>query len=102
ERLSSDTVAVRYGDQTWTWREHLAEATAEASALIALADPARPPPWIAASPACFPAARRRAAAALGGYVLGGINTTRRGDGLLADIRRSDCQLLLINPDHRSM
>ncbi|PRC47393.1 acyl-CoA synthetase, partial [Mycobacterium sp. ITM-2017-0098] len=42
ERLSSDTVAVRYGDQTWTWREHLAEATAEASALIALADPARP------------------------------------------------------------
>ncbi|PRC45028.1 acyl-CoA synthetase, partial [Mycobacterium sp. ITM-2017-0098] len=42
------------------------------------------------------------AAALGGYVLGGINTTRRGDGLLADIRRSDCQLLLINPDHRSM
>ncbi|PRC50162.1 acyl-CoA synthetase, partial [Mycobacterium sp. ITM-2017-0098] len=100
--MSSDTVAVRYGDQTWTWREHLAEATAEASALIALADPARPlhvGALLGNTPAML---RSMAAAALGGYVLGGINTTRRGDGLLADIRRSDCQLLLINPDHRSM
>ena len=33
-----------------------------------------------------------AAAAFGGYVPCGINTTRRGDGLAADIRRVDCQL----------
>jgi fatty-acyl-CoA synthase len=43
--------------------------------------------------------RAMAAAALGGYVLCGINTTRRGAGLLADIRRSDCQLLLVDPEH---
>ena len=29
----------------------------------------------------------------------GINTTRRGDGLAADIRRSDCQLVLADTDH---
>ena len=46
--------------------------------------------------------RSMAAAALGGYVLCGINTTRRGAGLLADIRRSDCQLLLVNPEHRPL
>ena len=40
-----------------------------------------------------------AAAALGGYVLCGINTTRRGDGLAADIRRSDCQLVLADTEH---
>jgi fatty-acyl-CoA synthase len=43
-----------------------------------------------------------AAAALGGYVLCGINTTRRGEGLLSDIHRSDCQLLLVDGDHAPM
>ena len=43
--------------------------------------------------------RSMAAAALGGYVLCGINTTRRGDGLAADIRRSDCQLVLADAEH---
>ena len=31
ERAEDDHVGVRYGDRTWTWREHLAEAAAEAS-----------------------------------------------------------------------
>ena len=46
--------------------------------------------------------RAMAAAALGGYVLCGLNTTRRGDGLLSDLRRSDCQLLLVDADHRDL
>ena len=48
ERSEHDTVAVKHGDRTWTWREHLAEATAQAAALIG--SPTRPA-----------AARRRAA-----------------------------------------
>ncbi len=43
--------------------------------------------------------RSMAAAALGGYVLCGINATRRGDGLAADIRRVDCQLVLADVEH---
>ena len=79
DRLNDDAVAVMYGDRTWTWREHLAEAAAEASALIGLADPSRPlhvGALLGNTPAML---RSMAAAALGGYVLCGINTTRRGE-----------------------
>ena len=98
-RMDDDTVAMAHGDRSWTWREHLAEAAAEASALIARADPSRPVhvgALLGNSPAML---RSMAAAALGGYVLCGINTTRRGDGLAADIRRADCQLVLADAEH---
>ena len=98
-RTHEDTPAVIHDDRTWTWREHLTEAAAEASTLIGLADTARPlhvGALLGNSPAML---RSMAAAALGGYVLCGINTIRRGAGLLADIRRADCQLLLVDPDH---
>jgi fatty-acyl-CoA synthase len=101
-RAADDTVAVVYGDLSWTWREHLAEATAEAAALIGLADPTRPlhvGALLSNSPAML---RAMAGAALGGYVLCGLNTTRRGDGLRSDIRRSDCQLLLVDPEHQPL
>ena len=98
-RMDDDGIAMMHEDRTWTWREHLAEAAAEASALIALADPSRPMhvgALLGNTPAML---RSMAAAALGGYVLCGINTTRRGDGLAADIRRSDCQLVLADAEH---
>ena len=38
----ADKVAVKWGAQTWTWREHLDEAARQAAALIGLADPDRP------------------------------------------------------------
>jgi len=101
-RMEDDTVAMRHGERTWTWREHLSEAAAEASALIARADPARPMhvgALLGNSPAML---RSMAAAALGGYVLCGINTTRRGDGLAGDIRRSDCQLVLVDTGHKPL
>src|SRR3954465_2742511 len=101
-RMHDDTVAMRHEDRTWTWREHLAEAEAEASALIALADPTRPLHVGALLGNTPEMLRSMAAAALGGYVLCGLNPTRRGAGLLADIRRSDCQLLLMSPDHRPL
>src|SRR5215217_5308898 len=99
-RKDDDGIAMLHGDRTWTWREHLAEAAAEASALLEVADASRPMhvgALLGNTPAML---RSMAAAALGGYVLCGINTTRRGAGLLDDIRRSDCQLLLIDPHHR--
>ncbi|MGZ6779841.1 MAG: AMP-binding protein, partial [Mycobacterium sp.] len=98
-RMDDGGVAMRHGDRTWTWREHLAEAAAEASAIIALADPSRPMhvgALLGNTPAML---RSMAAAALGGYVLCGINTTRRGDGLAADIRRADCQMVLADAEH---
>ncbi len=101
-RMNDDTPALAHGDRTWTWREHLAEAAAEASVVIGLADARRPlhvGALLGNSPAML---RSMAAAGLGGYVLCGINTTRRGAGLLADIRRSDCQLLLVDSVHQPL
>ena len=42
ERADHDTLAMKYGDRSWTWREHIAEASAQAAALMAIADRDRP------------------------------------------------------------
>ena len=42
------------------------------------------------------------AAALGGHVVVGLNTTRRGESLLADIRTGDCQLVLTDDAHADL
>lgn len=102
ERLADGRAGVKYGDRVWTWAEHLDEAARQASALIALADTDRPlhvGTVLGNTPAMLTA---MAAAGLGGYVLCGINTTRRGDGLARDIARVDCQILLTDAAHRHL
>jgi fatty-acyl-CoA synthase len=102
ERLNQDTPAVKYGERVWTWREHLANAANTAAALIRIADPDRPMhvgALLGNTPAMLTA---MASAALGGYVLCGINDTRRGAALARDISRADCQILLTDPAHREL
>src|SRR4029077_16371677 len=101
-RSGDATPAVKYGDRVWTWREHLADASAAAAALIGIADPKRPlhvGALLGNTPEMLTA---MAAAALGGYVLCGINDTRRGSALAKDILRADCQILLIYPARRAL
>ncbi|WP_333891628.1 fatty-acid--CoA ligase FadD1 [Mycolicibacterium gadium] len=98
-RMDDEGLAMAHGDRTWTWREHLAEASAEAASLIDMAGtdgPLHVGALLGNTPAML---RSMAAAALGGYVLCGINTTRRGGGLATDIRRADCRLVLVDTDH---
>ncbi|MBZ5739900.1 fatty-acid--CoA ligase FadD1 [Nocardioides mangrovi] len=102
ERAEDDSTGVRHGEQTWTWREHVAEATAVASALLGLVDPDRPAhvgTLLGNTPDML---RAMAAAGLGGYTLCGINNTRRGEGLLKDLRRSEAQLLVTDAEHRPL
>jgi len=102
ERETSDDIAIKHGGGTWTWREHLRDASARAAALLALADPGRPMHvgvLLANSPEFL---HQMAAAGLGGYVLCGINNTRRGEALAADIRRADCQLVVTDAEHRHL
>src|ERR1700682_4816622 len=102
ERADQDTVAVKYGDRSWTWREHGAEASAQAAALMSIADRTRPlhiGVLLGNTPEMLTAL---AAAALGGYVLCGINNTRRGEGLARDIARVDCQILLTDAGNRRL
>jgi fatty-acyl-CoA synthase len=99
ERLDQDTPALKYGERVWTWREHLADAASTAAAVIGAADPDRPlhvGTLLGNTPEMLTA---MASAALGGYVLCGINDTRRGAALGRDILRADCQILLTDPAH---
>jgi fatty-acyl-CoA synthase len=101
-RSDDSTPAVKYDDRVWTWREHLADASAAAAALIGIADPERPlhvGALLGNTPEMLTA---MAAVALGGYVLCGINDTRRGAALAKDILRADCQILLTDPAHRAL
>lgn len=86
----------------WTWREHLADAARQASAVIAGADLSRPlhvGTLLGNTPAMLTA---MSAAGLGGYVLCGINSTRRGEALARDIATADCQILLTDTAHRGL
>lgn len=102
EHLDNPDPAVKFGDRVWTWREHLGEASRQAAAVIALADPGRPlhvGTLLGNTPEMLTA---MAAAGLGGYVLCGVNTTRRGDALARDIAKADCQILLTDADHKDL
>ena len=102
ERMDDAAVAVKYGDEQRTWREHLADASAQAAALLGIADTTRPlhiGALLGNTPDMLTA---MAAAGLGGYVLCGINNTRRGAALARDIVHADCQILLTDEDHRDL
>jgi fatty-acyl-CoA synthase len=102
ERSDQDTPALKYGDRVWTWREHLAAAATTAAAVIRVADPDRPlhvGALLGNTPEMLTA---MASAALGGYVLCGINDTRRGAALARDIVRADCQILLTDPARKRL
>ena len=101
-RADLDSVAIKHGDRSWTWREHVAAASAQAAAVIEASDPSLPMHvgvLMGNTPDMLTAL---AAAGLGGYVLCGLNTTRRGDALARDIARVDCQIVLTDPDHRHL
>ncbi len=102
ERADVDTPAIRFGDRTWTWRQHIAEASAQAATLIDGADVERQlhvGVLLGNTPHMLTAL---AAAALGGYVLCGVNTTRRGEAIARDVARVDCQILLTDAEHRHL
>jgi len=101
-RISDQTVAVKYGELERSWAQYLTESAACAAALIAAADPHRPMhigTLLGNTPDML---IQMAAAGLGGYVLCGLNTTRRGDALAADIRRADCQIVVTDAEHRPL
>jgi fatty-acyl-CoA synthase len=97
-RADDDAVALRFEDRSWTWRQFVADCRRAASVASSLR---RPGPfhlgvlldntpdflqWIGG-------------AALAGAAVVGINATRRGGELAADIRHTDCQVLITDRPH---
>lgn len=97
-RLSAaDRPGLLFEDRSWSWQEVLAESSAVASLLAERRDPQRPPHVGALLDNVPEMAFLLGAAALGGSVLVGLNTTRRGAGLAGDIDRADCHLVVTEP-----
>ena len=85
-----------------SWAEVVRQGHQRAAALRTLLDDERPPhvgvllentPDFLLTPG---------AAALGGLVVAALNPTRRGEALAADVRRTDCQLVLTDADHTDL
>jgi fatty-acyl-CoA synthase len=97
-QAESDGVAVRWREhgqiRELTWRDYVAAASRLAWLLEERLDPARPPHVGVLLPNGLPMALHLAAAGLGGHVLVGLNSTRRGEALEADIRKADCQFVV--------
>lgn len=86
----------------WTWRDYIARAKRHASAVLSDLDASRPMhvgALLGNTPEMLTAI---AAAALGGYVLCGVNDTRRGTALLADLATADVQVLLVDAEHLAL
>ncbi|AEF34031.1 MULTISPECIES: fatty-acid--CoA ligase FadD1 [Mycolicibacter] len=107
DRAAADGPAVFYNDARggqirWSWREYLDRAARHAAALLARADTGRPVhvgALLGNTPAMLTAI---AGAGLGGYVLCGVNDTRRGSALAGDLRTADVQILLVDAAHRGL
>jgi len=92
-RAGDDRPGLLFEGRTWTWAEHTAEAAARAA-------------WYAERPVSGPRhvgvllenvpeySFWLAAAALGRFVLVGLNSTRQGEALAADVRSTACDLVL--------
>ena len=102
DRSGDDRPGLATRDRTWTWAEHVADATARATALRTLLDEGRPPHFGVLLDNTAEMAMALSAAALGGHVAVGLNTTRRGESLLADVRTGDCQVVLTDAAHADL
>src|ERR1700709_2006159 len=93
-RADEQGPALLSGDERWSWQEYVEECARRAHATRGLPRPGRPPPVGVLRDNPPEMASLLGAAGLGDLVVVGLNTTRRGESLAADIRKSDCQVVL--------
>jgi len=92
-RAEDDDTGLLFEGRRWTWREVVSEAQRRAELLVALRD--RGPFHIGVMMENTPEYLfLLAGAALAGAVIVGVNPTRRGNELAADVGATDCQLLV--------
>ena len=99
ERADDAGPALLCDEQQWSWREYVEESVCRADALESWRDPERPFHVGLLLDNTPEMAMALAAAALGGFVVVGLNTTRRGEGLARDVRHADCQIVLTDREH---
>lgn len=100
-RADDDAPALLVDDRSWTWREFVHECAVRAAVLGELR---RPGPWHVGvlmdnEPEYL---FLIGGAALAGATIVGINPTRRGTELAADVARTDCSLVIAGTSHRDL
>ncbi len=93
-RADDDNVALAFGEDRWTWRQVVQEASRRAAWLRATLDPERPPHVGVLLPDTPDYVFTLFGAALAGACVVGINATRRGADLLRDVTHTECQFVL--------
>ena len=96
-RSDDDSPGLRAGDECWSWRGYVAGCARRAHVLADVLDSDRPPHVGLLMDNTPEMAFQLGAAGLGTHVAVGLNTTRRGESLLADIRKADCQVVVADP-----
>ena len=92
-RAGDGHIGLRAGDESWSWSDVVNESATRAAALNALTGDG--PPHVGVLLDNVPEFLFwLGGAALVGAAIVGINPTRRGDELAADIRHTDCQLIV--------
>lgn len=101
-RADDDSAGLLAGDLRLTWAEVVRAAAVRAAVLDDLL-PADAPPHVGLLLDNVPEFLHvLGGAALGGQVVVGLNTTRRGPALAEDVRRSDTQLVLTDAAHAGL
>lgn len=98
-RAGDDRDGLLSGAERWSWSEYVSAAAARAKALTRLRDSDRPFHVGLLMDNTPEMAMALAAAGLGGFVVVGLNTTRRGESLARDVRHADCQIVLTDSTH---
>lgn len=101
-RAEDDSPGLLAADVRWTWREYVAASRGRAAALAELLAPDRPPHVGVLLDNTPEMAVQLAAAGWGAHVLVGLNTTRRGEALLADARKADVQVIVTDAGNRGL
>jgi fatty-acyl-CoA synthase len=95
-RAADDSCGMLAGDRRWTWREVVGDAAARAHVLAGLRGGGHVGVLMENTPEM---ALAITAGAIGAHVTAGINATRRGEALRADVLRADCTVLLTDGTH---
>ncbi|HET9499751.1 MAG TPA: AMP-binding protein [Marmoricola sp.] len=101
-RAGDDRPGLLAGELRWSWREYVERADERAASLARHLHADRPRHVGVLLDNTPEMALQLAAAGLGGHVLVGLNTTRRGAALAADIRKADVQLVVVEDAHAAL
>ncbi len=101
-RVGDDRPGLLFEDLSWTWDEVVRESVVRAAAIGDLLPDGQPPHVGVLLENTPEFSFLLGAAALGGRVLVGLNPTRRGAALAADIERSDTQVVLTDATYADL